>query len=113
MTQKLSELILLAIAIAFTIFFALIVMPHVVENPNILEFFTLGFVNPISSGYSMDTILCWVVLLVLVIYDAANYRIKNGWLCVLLGAVPGVAVGFALYLITRNRQMQNLGDCAS
>ena len=64
-----------------------------------------GFVNPYSSGYSSDVIACWLILMVWIVYEAKNKGVKHGWICILLGAVPGVAVGFALYLILRVKQL--------
>lgn len=62
-----------------------------------------GFVNPYSSGYSIDVIVTWCILCVWVMYE--SNKVKHGWVCLLLGLVPGVAVGFALYLFLRDRQL--------
>ena len=35
--------------------------------------------------------------------------LRGGWLALLLGIVPGVAVGFALYLLMRQRQLKGSG----
>ncbi len=90
---------LIGIALFFLLFFAWIVVPPLLVNPDILGAFAGGFVNPYASGYSTDVICCWFILLVWVIYEYPH--VKYGWLCVLLGVVPGVAVGFALYLLMR------------
>ncbi|HNM03492.1 MAG TPA: DUF2834 domain-containing protein, partial [Leptospiraceae bacterium] len=60
-----------------------------------------GFVNPFAAGYSMDTIFCWLILAIWVAYEARVRQIRYGWVCVLLGIVPGVATGFAFYLLIR------------
>jgi hypothetical protein len=67
--------------------------------------FSAGFVNPYSSGYSADVILCWVTLVIWVMYEAKVYSVKYGWICLVLGVVLGGAVGFPFYLVLRNRQM--------
>ncbi|MEL7428099.1 MAG: DUF2834 domain-containing protein, partial [Bacteroidota bacterium] len=58
-----------------------------------------------SSGYSADVIACWVILLICVIYESP--RVKYGWICLILGIIPGVVVGFALYLLMRTRQLKS------
>ncbi len=92
------------IAIAFTLIFCIVVIPPLIEQPDIIGAFAAGFVNPYASGYSSDVICCWLILLIWVIYE--NPKVKHGWICVLLGIVPGVAVGFAAYLLVRTKQLQ-------
>ncbi|MGK0376168.1 MAG: putative membrane protein [Arenicella sp.] len=64
-----------------------------------------GFVNPYSLGYSADVIACWLILCVWILFEKKTLKIKHGWICIVLGAVPGVAVGFALYLVLRQSQI--------
>lgn len=77
--------------------------------PALIADFAAGFVNPYSSGYSADVILCWIALVIWVTYEAKVYSVRHGWICLVLGIVPGVAVGFPLYLVLRNRQMRQIG----
>jgi hypothetical protein len=63
-----------------------------------------GFVNPYAAGYAMDTICCWCVLTVWVIHEARAKGIRHGWIAVMLGLAPGVATGFAVYLLLRLSQ---------
>lgn len=86
-------------ALIFIIYFGTTVIPAFLETKNIIEAINGGFVNPYSSAYSMDAILSWVVLTIWVIYESK--KVKHGWICLLLGLFPGVAVGFALYLVLR------------
>lgn len=102
MKEKLFQYVLLTIALAFTIFFFFYVIPPALSPFDPWSAILGGFVNPFASGYSTDVILCWVILAAWIIYDSD--RVKHGWICILLGAVPGVAVGFALYLIMRMKQ---------
>ena len=81
-------------------------IPPLVANPDIWGAFAAGFVNPYSSGYSTDVLVCWFVLAVWVVYEAKAYSIRHGWICLLIGIVPGVAVGFALYLLLRSKQLK-------
>ena len=105
MSESVFRALLIGAATAFTVFFACVVVPPLIENPDIWGAFAAGFVNPYSSGYSTDVLVCWFVLAVWVIYDAKAYAVQYGWLCLLLGIVPGVAVGFALYLLIRHKQV--------
>lgn len=92
------------VAILFTMIFCLVVIPPLLENPDIIGALKAGFVNPYASGYSTDVICCWLILLIWIIYEYP--KVKYGWICLLLGLVPGVAVGFALYLILRANQLE-------
>lgn len=98
------ELIVAAIALVFTVFFVLTVIPPLMQNWDVVAAFGAGFVNPYSSGFAADAIACWFVLGAWVAYERSALGIKHGWPCLLLGIVPGVAVGFAVYLIIRIRQ---------
>ncbi len=94
------------VALIFTVLFFIIVIPALIQNPNVIEALAAGFVNPFASGYSSDVILCWMTLAVWVIYEAKVYAVKKGWICLVLGLFPGVAVGFPLYLVLRNNQIK-------
>ncbi len=106
MSESTFRATLLFAALFFTGFFAVVVVPPLVENPDILGAFAAGFVNPYSSGYSMDVFVCWAILAVWVVYEAKTYSVRKGWVCLLLGIVPGVAVGFAAYLLLRAKQIK-------
>ncbi|WP_375176331.1 DUF2834 domain-containing protein [Marinobacter mobilis] len=106
MSESVFKSILVVAALFFTGFFAAIVLPPLIENPDVWGAFTAGFVNPYSSGYSMDVLVCWAILAVWVVYEAKAYSVRKGWVCLLLGIVPGVAVGFALYLLLRAKQIR-------
>ena len=106
MSETLFRRLLIAAAVLFSVFFAIVVIPPLVANPDIWGAFAAGFVNPYSSGYSTDVLVCWFVLAVWVVYEAKAYSIRHGWICLLIGIVPGVAVGFALYLLLRTKQLK-------
>lgn len=111
MSETLFRRLLIAAAFFFSVFFAIVVIPPLIANPDIWGAFAAGFVNPYSSGYSTDVLVCWFVLAVWVVYEAKSYSIRHGWICLLIGIVPGVAVGFALYLLLRNKQLkQTIND---
>lgn len=103
MKDKIYTFSLFAVCLLFTAIFIIVVIPPLIENPDIVGAFSAGFVNPYASGYSADVICCWLILCIWVIYESS--KVKHGWICLLLGFVPGVAVGLALYLILRQRQL--------
>lgn len=103
MNEKFFKIGLWLIAILFTVIFSVVVIPPLIENPDIIGAFAAGFVNPYSSGYSVDVFCCWGILFLWVLYEIP--KIKHGWVCLILGIIPGVAVGFALYLLLRMQQL--------
>jgi len=106
MKKKIFKISLALVAIFFTLIFCFMVIPALMENTDIVEAIKGGFVNPYATGYSMDAICCWTILLIWVIYEMP--KIKYGWVCLLLGLIPGVAVGFAAYLIIRTNQLNSI-----
>ncbi len=104
MNESIYKAALYLIAIAFTAIFCIVVIPPLIENPDVLGALMAGFVNPYSSGYSADVLCCWLILVVWIMYERP--KVKYGWVCALIGFVPGVAVGFAGYLLLRHRQLK-------
>tara|TARA_R110002072_G_scaffold31470_1_gene96986 strand:+ start:606 stop:947 length:342 start_codon:yes stop_codon:yes gene_type:complete len=105
MTNTVFKICLISAALLFTVVFCFLVIPPLMENPDIIGAFAAGFVNPFAAGYSTDVFFCWFILAVWVWYEAANQSVRHGWVCLVLGIVPGVAVGFALYLLVRSSQL--------
>lgn len=103
MSKPVFETLCLITGAAFAIAFAVIVVPALIELGDVPAAFAAGFVNPFSSGYSLDVILCAVLLIIWVIYERSKFGIRHGWIAIPLSIVPGVAVGFAYYLILRSR----------
>jgi len=103
MRKKIFTISIALMALLFTAIFSVVVIPPLLENPDIIGAFGAGFVNPYASGYSADVFCCWAILAIWVIYESP--KVKYGWVCLLLGIVPGVAVGFALYLLLRMNQV--------
>lgn len=106
MNQGLFKILLVSVAALFTVYFSLTIIPELIKNPDIIGAFAAGFVNPYSSGYSTDVILCWVILAIWIVHERLLYGVQYGWVCLVLGLVPGVAVGFALYLLIRQRYVK-------
>lgn len=105
MSERNFHTVILIIAAGFTALFCVVVVPPLIQDPDIRGAFGAGFVNPYSSGYSADVIACWLILAVWVVHEARSRNVRYGWFCLLVGVVPGVAVGFAAYLVLRARQL--------
>ena len=108
MSQRAFEIAQIAVAAVFTLVFAIIVVPALIQDGDVIGAFAAGFVNPYSSGYSFDVLLCWLALAIWVVHDRAVHAIRYGWICLLLGVVPGVAVGLPLYIVVRSRQLKEV-----
>lgn len=99
-----------ASALAFFAVFLFICMPALIALDgslieNSITAFSAGFVNPFATGFSVDATACWYILLFWVLHEAKTQHIKYGWVCLLIGAFPGIAVGFAAYLLLRHKQL--------
>ncbi len=105
MSDRSFRVAVIAVGLAFTALFSGLVVPPLIDDPDILGAFGAGFVNPYASGYSADVIACWVILAIWIVFEATSRSVKHGWLCLVVGVVPGVAVGFAAYLVLRSNQI--------
>ncbi len=108
-SETLFRRLLIMVALIFCGALLVLAGPPLLENPDIIGAFAAGFVNPFAAGYATDVILCWVILAIWVLFERQRYQIRGGWLALVLGVVPGVAVGFALYLLMRQRQLKGSG----
>jgi hypothetical protein len=105
MNEHLFKTTIIAAAGVFTALFAYWCIPPLIDDPDIIGALAAGFVNPYSSGYSADVLACWVIFSAWIVYERRTYGVRHGLWCILLGAMPGVAVGFAVYLLLRMRQL--------
>ncbi|MBX2799248.1 MAG: DUF2834 domain-containing protein [Myxococcales bacterium] len=105
MTERHFHIAIVLIALCFVAFFATVVLPPLFADPDVPGAFAAGFVNPYASGYSADVFACWGILVTWVLHERWAKGVRGGWICVLLGVVPGVAVGLAAYLVLRTRQL--------
>lgn len=105
MTRTTFHILTGLVAAAFAVFFAVAVLPPALASGDIVGAFAAGFVNPFATGYSVDVILCWVLLVVWILYERAALGVRWGFVAALLGLVPGVATGFGAYLILRSKQL--------
>ncbi len=107
MAEKVFQVSLVFVGLAFTLFFLFFVLPPLIDNPDIVGAIAAGFANPYAAGYSTDVVFCWLTLAIWVVFEARTRAIKNGWICLAVGVVPGVAVGFAAYLLLRTAQLKD------
>lgn len=112
MNERMFRGCIIAVALGFTALFCGIVVPALLEDGDLLGGIMAGFVNPYASGYSADTIACWLVLAAWVGYEASALGVRHGWVCLVVGLVPGVAVGFAGYLLLRASQVGEKASAA-
>ncbi len=103
MSKPVFEAIIVIFGAIFVIFFAVFVAPPAFESGDIVGAFAAGFVNPYSSGYSLDAILTGFILIAWVLHERRARGIRHGWVAIILCFVPGVAVALAYYLILRTR----------
>jgi hypothetical protein len=108
MNKRAFQISVASIALAFTALFGALVVPALIDDPDIVGAFAAGFVNPYSSGYSSDVIACWLILAVWIVYEWNIVPMKVGLVSLALGVIPGVAVGFAAYLLLRSRSMDEV-----
>jgi hypothetical protein len=104
MNPKAFKLAVALVGVIFTTLFCAVVIPPFIAHPDIVAAFAAGFVNPFASGYSIDVLCCYLLLVLWIVYERSN--VKYGWICLVIGVVPGVAAGFALYLLLRTYQLQ-------
>ena len=112
MNEQMFKLAMSLVAIGFFLVFCVVVVPPLIADPDVVGAFAAGFVNPYAAGYSLDVIFCWLALAVFVAYEARVLKVKYGWVCLLLGMVPGVAVGLALYFLVRHAQVSQIAKNA-
>lgn len=99
------ELLVGSLGLAFAVAFCVVVAPPLFRSGDVVGAFAAGFVNPYASGYSLDAIICGLILLVWIAHERAALGVRHGWLVVPLAIAPGVATAFAAYLIIRSGQI--------
>jgi len=101
MNESIFRVLLIVIAIGFSLYALTFFFPPIVDNPDIIGVLKAGFVNPYASAYSIDLIACWVVLIIWIFHERSTSQIKFGWVCIPIGLTLGVVVGLSLYLLMR------------
>ena len=104
MPTHIFRTLIILLGVGFAVAFSVIVIPPLIASGDVIGAFAAGFVNPYSSGYSLDTILCGLILMVWAIYERSALGVRHGLWVIPLSLVPGVATAFAYYLIIRLNQ---------
>lgn len=104
MNTQLFRIVIGTLGLAFAATFIALCVPPLIENPDFVGAALAGFVNPFASGYALDAIFCWLILSTWIFHESRTQSIRHGWMCIVLGIVPGVATGFAAYLLLRMGQ---------
>lgn len=107
MSRFVFEALIFVFGLTFTIAFFVIVVPPLLQSGDVIGAFAAGFVNPFSSGYSLDVILCALILVTWIIHERTVLGVKHGWIAIVLSIAPGVATGLAIYLLLRSRQLND------
>lgn len=103
MNRKIFTALMVVFGCGFALAFSAIVIPPLMESGDIIGAFAAGFVNPYSTGYSLDAIFCAFILSAWVLYERTTTNVRHGWIAIPLCFVPGVATAFAIYLLLRLR----------
>ncbi len=86
-------------------------VPFLVEHGLDLQlFFEQLFVNRISSFFGMDLIVSSLVLWVFVFWEGARLGMKNLWIYVASNLLVGVSLGLPLFLLMRQRKLEEYVD---
>jgi hypothetical protein len=109
MTKASFEMSVGALGLTFARALCTVVAPPVLESSDVAGAFAAGFVNPYASGYSLDTILCALILFAWIAHERVTLGVKHRWIAIPMAIVPGVATTFATYLIIRSRQKVKVG----
>lgn len=107
MSDKTFKSSIVTFAALFLAVFLIHTLPAAFELGDVIGAFAAGFVNPFAAGYSTDVIMCWGILSAWILYERKKFGVKHGYWSISLGVVPGVAVGFALYLILREKPVSS------
>lgn len=103
MTKRVFEGSVLLLGALFAFAFLVIVVPPLIESGDVAGALAAGFVNPYSTGYSLDAILTGLILIAWIVYERQALGVRFGWVAILLCFLPGVATAFAVYLLLRSR----------
>lgn len=106
MTESQYKKSILITTVIFLLVLFFYTLPYALELADPIAISLAGFVNPISSGWATDVITTWFILSFWIFYEKKQHKVKHGWVCLPLGIFPGVAFGFCLYLLIRQKQIK-------
>ena len=68
-------------------------------------FFTLGFVNPVSSSLTADLVVACLAFLAWLPFEARRLEMRNWWIYVVVTFGVAFAFSFPLFLFMRERKL--------
>lgn len=86
-------------------------VPFLIENGfDIKLFLDQLFANRISAFFGIDVIVSSLILWIFVFTEGARLKMKNLWIYVVTNLVVGVCLGLPLFLLMRQRHLENIED---
>jgi hypothetical protein len=84
-------------------------LPFLLEKGlNINAFLGQLFTNQISGFFGMDVIVSSVVLWIFVFSEGSRLNMKNLWIYIASNLLVGVSLGLPLFLLMRQRQLEEI-----
>lgn len=77
MSKVVFEALVIGLGATFAIAFCIIVVPPLLESGDLPGAFAAGFVNPFSSGYSLDVIVCAFILFAWISYERSVLGVQE------------------------------------
>lgn len=106
MPQTRFDWILIALGAAFVLTLGIVALPTFLEDGlSLVSALEGSFANPYASGVAIDILFTYAVLAAWVIYEYQYRDVQHGWVALVLGLIIGVAVGLALYLLIRHKEI--------
>lgn len=84
-------------------------VPFLIEHGLNLKLFFEQLANRISTFFGIDVIVSSVVLWIFVFWEGSRLKMKNLWIYVVSNLLGGVCLGLPLFLLMRQRQIEELG----
>ncbi len=86
-------------------------IPFTLEHGlDIKLFFEQLFANKISGFFGMDVIVSSLTLWAFVFWEGARLKMQNLWVYVACNLLVGVSLGLPLFLLMRQRQLEQQTD---
>lgn len=67
------------------------------------------FVNQIASGIAIDALLAALVIVVFILFDTKQIKVKYWWLSIIGIFVSGISFALPFYLYLRERSLEKNG----
>ncbi|MDZ7961198.1 MAG: DUF2834 domain-containing protein [Aulosira sp. DedQUE10] len=86
-------------------------IPFVLEHGlDIKLFFEQLFANKVSGFFGMDVIVSSLTFWTLIFWEGTRLKMQNLWVYVLCNVLVGVSFGLPLFLLMRQRQLEQQAE---